>query len=104
MTFFIGLKFAMKSSADSGALSGFRLSEAHLFKEFASHVAEPLKDTDTVNIQDEAVFLSWITFKFRLGMFGGKLLIMFSRKEFTGKFYRLLCEYPFGHLVWKAFH
>ncbi len=55
---------------------GFGLSEAHLFKEFTSHIAESLKDTDTVNIQYEAVFLLRITFKFRLGVFGGELMIM----------------------------
>ncbi len=63
------------SSADSAALSGFGLSEAHLFKEFASHVAEPLKDSDTVNLQYEAVFLIRITFKFRLGVLGGETAV-----------------------------
>ena len=65
----------LQSSSDSAALSGFGLSEAHLFKEFASHVVEPLKDTDTVNLQYEAVCLLRITFKFRLGVFGWELLL-----------------------------
>ena len=33
---------------------GFGLSETHLSTEFASHVAEPQKDTDDVNF-----FLAW---------------------------------------------
>ena len=49
------------------------------------------------------MFLLRITFKFYLGMLGGELLIMFRRKELSGKSYRLLCEYPLGHLVGEAY-
>ena len=36
--------------------------EAEFFKEFASHITEPLKDAHAVNIQDETVFVFGVSF------------------------------------------
>lgn len=51
--------------------------EAEFFKEFTSHIPEPLKDAHTVNIQDETVFIFGVSFQFGNRPLRAKGLIMF---------------------------
>ena len=91
-----------QSSTDSVALARFGGAETNFFEEFSIHVAEPLKDTDAVNLQNETVFILRITFKFRLGMLGFESLAMFGRIQRPLKRNGLVGYYPLRKAVWET--
>lgn len=65
-------------------------SEAEFFKEFASHIPEPLKDAHAVDIQDETVFILLISFQFFVLIFA--ICVNFSFPQiYTFKSNSLIC-------------
>ena len=77
-------------------------SEAEFFKEFTSHIPEPLKDAHAVNIQDETVFVFRISFQFGNRPFRAKGLIVFRREKGSGKSYLFLGKYALREAVGKS--
>lgn len=77
-------------------------SEAEFFKEFASHITEPLKDAHTVNIQDETVFVFGVSFQFGNRTIRAKGLIVFRREKSSGKSYLFLGKYALREAVGKS--
>ena len=77
-------------ASNTVGLLWFYWFEAEFFKEFASHIPEPLKDVHTVNIQDETVFVLWIPFQFGNRALSAKSLIVFRWEKGSGKSYLFL--------------
>ena len=76
--------------------------EAEFFKEFASHITEPLKDAHAVNIQDKAVLILWVSFQYGNRPLRAKGLIVFRRENGSGKSNFFLGEDALREAVGKS--
>ena len=90
------------SASDAVGLRWLFWSETEFFKEFASHITEPLKDAHTVNIQDETVFVFGVSFQFGNRTIRAKGLIVFRREKGSGKSHLFLGKYALREAVGKS--
>ena len=82
----------LQSSSNPAALSGFGLSEAHLFKEFPSHIFEPLKNTYSDNLEFKCVLVIGTPLKYCPRAFRAETLLMFVGVQLTFEAYFLKAE------------
>ena len=73
-------------------LLGLWLTEAHLFKEFPSHIFEPLKNTYSVNLEFKCVLVIGTPLKFCPRAFRAETLLMFVGVQLTFEAYFLKAE------------
>lgn len=90
------------SASNAVGLRWLFWSEAEFFKEFTSHITEPLKDAHAVNIQDETVFIFGVSFQFGNRTFRAKGLIVFRREKGSGKSHLFLGKYALRETVGKS--